>query len=159
MDENGFLETGKHLQTCELSTASIIAGRTVFQRTHTISCYGERDLGARVDHGSVAPLYRVAAFTRSHSFFPALKNTTDFPSISTASPVRGLRPFLGSRLRTLNAPKPRNSTRQPSSRWRTIVSKIVETTISAWERVRWGFSAASFATNSVLSIAPPLPRL
>jgi hypothetical protein len=56
-----------------------------------------------------------SAFRRPRSSLPLLKNGTCLARTSTVSPVRGLRPERAGRERTDRAPKPRSSTRPPSS--------------------------------------------
>ena len=59
-----------------------------------------------------------------------LAEGTAFAGTLTGSPVRGLRPFRASRLRTENAPKPRNSTRSPRARASPISPRMTFTTFS-----------------------------
>src|SRR6266436_2141820 len=68
--------------------------------------------------------------TISRSSLPGLKNGTRFAGICTVSPVLGLRPSRGLRLRIRKLPKPRNSTLSPSLSASVIQVSIMLTTAS-----------------------------
>jgi hypothetical protein len=71
-----------------------------------------------------------ALSTSSRSSLLALKKGILFGGTSTRAPVFGLRPVRPPRWRVLKVPNPRISTLLPDRKARTILSKIVQTTMS-----------------------------
>ena len=87
----------------------------------------------RLNEGVPAALFEergfgsAASLSLSRSSLPVLKNGTNFSDTDTDAPVRGLRPCRAARCLTVNAPKPRNSTRSPRANASTISSKMTFT--------------------------------
>src|SRR5438874_10332844 len=92
----------------------------LLEKLHRVGLEGRKDV---IDAG-----YCLSTISRSS--FPALKNGTRLAGICTVSPVLGLRPSRGLRLRIRKLPKPRNSTLSPSLRASVIQFSKIFTTVS-----------------------------
>src|SRR5580765_8528561 len=95
-----------------------------------------------------------APLIRSFSSLPGLKYGTFLGGTSTLSPVFGLRPLRGSRLRSRKLPKPRNSIFSP--RWSAVMMlrNTVSTITSECFLVRSETRETS-STSSAFVMLPP----
>src|SRR6185369_3513058 len=91
----------------------------------------------------------------SFSSFPGLKYGTFFGGTSTLSPVFGLRPLRGSRLRSRKLPKPRNSIFSPRCSASMMLRNTVSTMTSECFLVRSETRETS-STSSALVMLPPV---
>src|SRR5439155_7975280 len=90
----------------------------------------------------------------SLSSFPGLKYGTFFGGTSTLSPVFGLRPFRGSRLRSRKLPNPRSSIFSPRCSASMMLRNTVSTITSECFLVRSDTRETS-STSSALVMLPP----
>src|SRR5437867_942139 len=91
----------------------------------------------------------------SFSSLPGLKYGTFFGGTSTLSPVFGLRPFRGSRLRSRKLPNPRSSIFSPRCRASMMLLKTVSTMTSECFFVKSDTRETS-STSSALVMLPPV---
>src|SRR4051794_40199156 len=91
---------------------------------------------------------------RSFSSLPGLKYGTFFGGTSTLSPVFGLRPLRGSRLRRRKLPKPRSSIFSPRCSASMMLLNTVSTMTSECFLVRSETRETS-STSSALVMLPP----
>ncbi|MBS1157897.1 MAG: hypothetical protein H6R15_316 [Proteobacteria bacterium] len=90
----------------------------------------------------------VACRTSSRNSLPGLKCGTYFAGTDTSSPVFGFRPRRGGRWFRANEPKPRTSTRPPSTSVLAMASRISLTANSASGRTSCGKRRARLAISS-----------
>src|SRR5689334_21358665 len=93
----------------------------------------------------------------SFSSLPGLKYGTFFGGTSTLSPVFGLRPFRGSRLRRRKLPKPRSSIFSPRCKASMMLLNTVSTMTSECFFVRSETRETSSTSSAFVMLPAPLP--